>query len=157
MFKHYRCAVRFCLFVFCESYSCYICYKSISFLDVIQNGSFTLEGHLNAQVTSPVARFGFTVASIGDVNGDGYEDIAVGAPLEDQLSISSSFGSIYIFNGDKDKIKSSFSQVRVFLGITSTTPREGRACVFVEDARRKDFHILFALMGEKFADVRWFI
>ncbi|KFR05483.1 Integrin alpha-E, partial [Opisthocomus hoazin] len=75
-----------------------------------ENGSFTLEGHLNAQVTSPVARFGFTVASIGDVNGDGYEDIAVGAPLEDQLSISSSFGSIYIFNGDKDKIKSSFSQ-----------------------------------------------
>uniref|UniRef100_A0A8B9PQ77 Integrin subunit alpha E n=1 Tax=Apteryx owenii TaxID=8824 RepID=A0A8B9PQ77_APTOW len=61
-------------------------------------------------VTSPFARFGFTVASIGDINRDGYEDIAVGAPLEDQLSNSSSFGSIYIFNGDKDGIKSSFSQ-----------------------------------------------
>lgn len=72
------------------------------------------------QVTSPFARFGFTVASIGDINGDGYEDIAVGAPLEDQLSNSSSFGSIYIFNGDKDKIKSSFSQVRVLLGIGSS-------------------------------------
>ncbi|KAK2537411.1 Itgae [Columba guinea] len=75
-----------------------------------ESGSFTLEGHLNVQVTSPVARFGFTVASIGDINGDGYEDIAVGAPLEDWLSNSSSFGSIYIFNGDKDNIKSSFSQ-----------------------------------------------
>ncbi|NXI64673.1 ITAE protein, partial [Anseranas semipalmata] len=75
-----------------------------------ETGSFTLEGHLNVQVTTPFARFGFTVASIGDINGDGYEDIAVGAPLEDQLSNSSSFGSIYIFNGDKDKIKSSFSQ-----------------------------------------------
>uniref|UniRef100_A0A8B9PM67 Integrin subunit alpha E n=1 Tax=Apteryx owenii TaxID=8824 RepID=A0A8B9PM67_APTOW len=75
-----------------------------------ETGSFTLEGHLNVQVTSPFARFGFTVASIGDINRDGYEDIAVGAPLEDQLSNSSSFGSIYIFNGDKDGIKSSFSQ-----------------------------------------------
>ncbi|XP_074888940.1 LOW QUALITY PROTEIN: integrin alpha-E [Buteo buteo] len=75
-----------------------------------ESGSFTLKGHLNVQGTSPFARFGFTVASIGDINGDGYEDIAVGAPLEDQLSNSSAFGSIYIFNGDKDKIKSSFSQ-----------------------------------------------
>ncbi|XP_042647355.1 integrin alpha-E [Tyto alba] len=75
-----------------------------------ETGSFTLKGHLNVQVTSPFARFGFAVASIGDINGDGYEDIAVGAPLEDWLSNSSSFGSIYIFNGDKDKIKSSFSQ-----------------------------------------------
>ncbi|XP_009571887.1 PREDICTED: integrin alpha-E [Fulmarus glacialis] len=75
-----------------------------------ETGSFTMKGHLNVQVTSPFARFGFTVASIGDINGDGYEDIAVGAPLEDQLSNSFSFGSIYIFNGDKDKIKSSFSQ-----------------------------------------------
>nr|XP_009671316.1 PREDICTED: integrin alpha-E [Struthio camelus australis] len=75
-----------------------------------ETGSFTLEGHLNGQVTSPFARFGFTVASIGDINRDGYEDVAVGAPLEDQLSNSSSFGSIYIFNGDKDRIKSSFSQ-----------------------------------------------
>uniref|UniRef100_A0A8B9NI32 Integrin subunit alpha E n=1 Tax=Accipiter nisus TaxID=211598 RepID=A0A8B9NI32_9AVES len=77
-----------------------------------ESGSFTLKGHLNVQGTSPFARFGFTVASIGDINGDGYEDIAVGAPLEDQLSNSSAFGSIYIFNGDKDKIKSSYSQVR---------------------------------------------
>ncbi|GAB0198010.1 integrin alpha-E [Grus japonensis] len=75
-----------------------------------KTGSFTMEGHLNVQVTSPFARFGFTVASIGDINGDGYEDIAVGAPLEDQLLNSSSFGSIYIFNGDKDKIRSCFSQ-----------------------------------------------
>ncbi|XP_074969739.1 integrin alpha-E [Phalacrocorax aristotelis] len=75
-----------------------------------ETGSFTMKGHLNVQVTSPLARFGFTVASIGDINGDGYEDVAVGAPLEDRISNSSSFGSIYIFNGDKDEIRSTFSQ-----------------------------------------------
>uniref|UniRef100_A0A8B9ZKC8 Integrin subunit alpha E n=1 Tax=Anas platyrhynchos TaxID=8839 RepID=A0A8B9ZKC8_ANAPL len=75
-----------------------------------ETGSFTLEGHLNVQVTTQFARFGFTMASIGDINGDGYEDIAVGAPLEGHLSNSSSFGSIYIFNGEKDKIRSSYSQ-----------------------------------------------
>ncbi|EOA98694.1 Integrin alpha-E, partial [Anas platyrhynchos] len=75
-----------------------------------ETGSFTLEGHLNVQVTTQFARFGFTMASIGDINRDGYEDIAVGAPLEGHLSNSSSFGSIYIFNGEKDKIRSSYSQ-----------------------------------------------
>ncbi|NXN99223.1 ITAE protein, partial [Rhinopomastus cyanomelas] len=75
-----------------------------------ETGLFTPEEPLHVQVTSPSARFGFTVASVGDINGDGYADIAVGAPLEDQLSGHSSFGSVYIFNGDKDKIKSPFSQ-----------------------------------------------
>ncbi|NXT82050.1 ITAE protein, partial [Zapornia atra] len=75
-----------------------------------ETGLFTMKGHLDVQVTSPFARFGFTVASIGDINGDGYEDVAVGAPLEDRLPNSSSFGSIYIFNGDRDEIRSSFSQ-----------------------------------------------
>ncbi|KAM6338303.1 LOW QUALITY PROTEIN: integrin alpha-E [Alca torda] len=55
---------------------------------------------------------GFTVASIGNIDRAGYEDVAVGPPpppLEDQLS-NSFFGSIYLFNADKDEIKSSFSQ-----------------------------------------------
>ncbi|XP_026717705.1 integrin alpha-E [Athene cunicularia] len=43
--------------------------------------SFTLKGHLNVQVTSPSARFGFTVPGVGNITGDGSEDIAVGAPL----------------------------------------------------------------------------
>lgn len=105
--------------------------KGISFSGVFQTGSFTLEGHLNVQVTTQFARFGFTMASIGDINRDGYEDIAVGAPLEGHLSNSSSFGSIYIFNGEKDKIRSSYSQVRVLLGLVSSPLWEGKACVFV--------------------------
>ncbi|XP_065428997.1 integrin alpha-E isoform X7 [Chrysemys picta bellii] len=76
----------------------------------LQNGYFSWVGHLSVQTPSPFARFGFTVASIGDISRDGYADIAVGAPLEDRLSDSSTFGSIYIYNGDKNGIRSTFSQ-----------------------------------------------
>uniref|UniRef100_A0A674I8U4 Integrin subunit alpha E n=1 Tax=Terrapene triunguis TaxID=2587831 RepID=A0A674I8U4_9SAUR len=76
----------------------------------LQNGYFSWVGHLSVQTPSPFARFGFTVASIGDISRDGYADIAVGAPLEDRLLDSSTFGSIYIYNGDKSGIRSTFSQ-----------------------------------------------
>uniref|UniRef100_A0A8C8SE85 Integrin subunit alpha E n=1 Tax=Pelusios castaneus TaxID=367368 RepID=A0A8C8SE85_9SAUR len=75
-----------------------------------ENGAFLRTGHLNVQTPSPFARFGFSVASIGDINKDGYEDVVIGAPLEDRLSHHSSFGSIYIYNGYKNGIRSAFSQ-----------------------------------------------
>ncbi|XP_052473007.1 integrin alpha-E isoform X5 [Carassius gibelio] len=49
------------------------------------------------------ARFGAAIASIGDIDGNKFNDIAVGAPLE-----SDSAGSIYIYNGFKDGL--TFSQ-----------------------------------------------
>uniref|UniRef100_A0A8C4Y2E9 Integrin subunit alpha E n=1 Tax=Gopherus evgoodei TaxID=1825980 RepID=A0A8C4Y2E9_9SAUR len=76
----------------------------------LKNGFFSCVGHLSVQAPSAFARFGFTVASIGDINKDGYVDVAVGAPLEDRLLDSSTFGSIYIYNGDKNGIRSTFSQ-----------------------------------------------
>ncbi|XP_019366750.1 PREDICTED: integrin alpha-E [Gavialis gangeticus] len=75
-----------------------------------ESGSFTLAGHLHVQLLSAFARFGFALASIGDISRDGYVDVAVGAPLEDQFSSSSAFGSVYIFNGNHDGIRSPFSQ-----------------------------------------------
>uniref|UniRef100_A0A8C0JD41 Integrin subunit alpha E n=1 Tax=Chelonoidis abingdonii TaxID=106734 RepID=A0A8C0JD41_CHEAB len=65
---------------------------------------------LSSAIPSAFARFGFTVASIGDISKDGYVDVAVGAPLEDRLLDSSTFGSIYIYNGDENGIRSTFSQ-----------------------------------------------
>lgn len=50
-------------------------------------------------------RFGSSVASPGDLNRDGFKDIVIGAPLEDDGQ-----GSIYIFNGKDGGIISTNSQ-----------------------------------------------
>ncbi|XP_048017036.1 integrin alpha-E isoform X2 [Megalobrama amblycephala] len=51
------------------------------------------------------ARFGAAIASIGDIDGNSFNDVAVGAPLETDSS-----GSIYIYNGFKDGLQVAFSQ-----------------------------------------------
>lgn len=55
-----------------------------------------------------MGRFGTTIASLADLNGDGLRDVAIGAPLEDDNR-----GAVYIFLGDKNNgMRSTFSQVR---------------------------------------------
>ncbi|KFQ16878.1 Integrin alpha-4, partial [Merops nubicus] len=54
---------------------------------------------------SYAARFGESIASLGDIDNDGFEDVAIGAPQEDNLK-----GAIYIYNGRQDGITPSFSQ-----------------------------------------------
>uniref|UniRef100_A0A3Q3MM12 Integrin alpha-L-like n=1 Tax=Labrus bergylta TaxID=56723 RepID=A0A3Q3MM12_9LABR len=51
-------------------------------------------------------RFGTTIASLADLNGDALRDVAVGAPLEDENR-----GVVYIYLGDRRRgMRSSFSQ-----------------------------------------------
>ena len=61
-------------------------------------------------VTVPsMGRFGTTISSLADLNGDGLRDVAVGAPHEDNNG-----GAVYIFLGDKHKgIRKTYSQVRL--------------------------------------------
>nr|XP_028564540.1 LOW QUALITY PROTEIN: integrin alpha-E [Podarcis muralis] len=75
-----------------------------------QANNFTLQRHLHSQLGSLFSRFGFAMASIGDVDQDGLGDVAIGAPLEDHGSSPNSFGSVYIFNGGKDGLRDPFSQ-----------------------------------------------
>ncbi|XP_071102505.1 integrin alpha-4-like isoform X1 [Haliotis cracherodii] len=63
-----------------------------------------LEAELSGSNT-PASRFGTTVGNIGDVNRDGYQDIAVGAPFED-----GGRGVVYIYNGAKSGLHKKFSQ-----------------------------------------------
>ncbi|XP_053971338.1 integrin alpha-PS1 isoform X1 [Hylaeus volcanicus] len=50
------------------------------------------------------SRFGFALTNLGDLNKDGYEDIAIGAPYENK-------GAVYIYLGSKNGIITVPSQV----------------------------------------------
>ncbi|KAM4859175.1 integrin alpha-4 [Thomomys bottae] len=51
------------------------------------------------------ARFGESIVNLGDIDNDGFADVAIGAPQEEDLR-----GAIYIYNGREDGISSTFSQ-----------------------------------------------
>ncbi|XP_010642319.1 integrin alpha-2 [Fukomys damarensis] len=51
------------------------------------------------------ARFGSAIAALSDINMDGYNDVIVGSPLENQNS-----GAVYIYNGDQGTIRTKYSQ-----------------------------------------------
>lgn len=94
-----------------------------------------LRSQLNVTVPS-MGRFGTTISSLADLNGDGLRDVAVGAPLEDNNS-----GAVYIYIGDRHNgIHDLFSQVRKTMGCTIFVVVETVLC-----SRRKNtnFHGIF--------------
>ena len=48
----------------------------------------------------PGAKFGATLANVGDLDGDGYKEFAVGAPFE-----NGGEGAVYIYRGAESGIK----------------------------------------------------
>uniref|UniRef100_A0A671UMR4 Integrin, alpha 1 n=1 Tax=Sparus aurata TaxID=8175 RepID=A0A671UMR4_SPAAU len=51
------------------------------------------------------ARFGTAIAAITDLNLDGYNDVAIGAPFENDHR-----GAVYIYHGDKNSLKEKYVQ-----------------------------------------------
>jgi len=49
-------------------------------------------------------RFGFSIANLGDLNKDGYEDVAIGAPYEGS-------GAVYIYLGSDNGLITEPAQV----------------------------------------------
>ncbi|CAH1225018.1 ITGA4 [Branchiostoma lanceolatum] len=51
------------------------------------------------------SRFGVAIEAIGDINKDGFQDVAIGAPFEDDKK-----GAVYIYHGTKDGLNSTYAQ-----------------------------------------------
>ncbi|MGB0133703.1 integrin alpha [Dokdonella sp.] len=67
------------------------------------NGLNTLVDVVRLESNQAGARFGHSVASAGDVNGDGYTDLIVGAPRYDTLSVDA--GAMFVFLGGSSGIE----------------------------------------------------
>ncbi|KAF7649229.1 hypothetical protein LDENG_00144830 [Lucifuga dentata] len=64
-----------------------------------------VEGVLEIRNGGQNARFGSSLAPVPDLNGDGFNDLVVGAPLEDDHK-----GAIYVFFGQYNRIIPKFKQ-----------------------------------------------
>ena len=83
-----------------NSHSCFL--HSHQRADCLSDRQLVLKG-----VAGERGRFGSSLAPLPDLNSDGFNDLAVGAPLENNGQ-----GSIYIFHGDGRKtINPMYSQV----------------------------------------------
>lgn len=58
------------------------------------------------------ARFGTAIAAVPDLNLDGFNDIVIGSPLENDHR-----GAVYIYHGSKKSIKEKYVQVKNLVSI----------------------------------------
>lgn len=72
----------------------------------IPQNRFILEGALEIHNGGQNARFGSSLAPVPDLNGDGFNDLVVGAPLEDDHK-----GAIYVFFSQHNRIIRKYKQV----------------------------------------------
>uniref|UniRef100_A0A7N6ADZ2 VWFA domain-containing protein n=1 Tax=Anabas testudineus TaxID=64144 RepID=A0A7N6ADZ2_ANATE len=71
----------------------------------IYRNRFILEGSLEIYNGGQNARFGSSLAPVPDLNGDGFNDLVVGAPLEDDHK-----GAIYVFFSQHNRILRKYKQ-----------------------------------------------
>lgn len=87
---------------FHDTYWEFCCNSAFSFLKGILNQHQFLEGPEG----TGNARFGSAIAALSDINMDGFNDVIVGSPVENENS-----GAVYIYNGHQGTIHTKYSQV----------------------------------------------
>ncbi|XP_037339526.2 integrin alpha-2 [Pungitius pungitius] len=75
------------------------------YLFSVTKGILNEQGFLIGPPSTEDARFGMAISAVPDLDLDGYNDIVVGAPLEDKGK-----GVIYIYNGENKALNKQFSQ-----------------------------------------------
>ncbi|XP_019743363.1 integrin alpha-2 [Hippocampus comes] len=75
------------------------------YLFTVTRGILNEQGFLKGSPPTENARFGMAMSAIPDLDLDGYNDVVVGAPLDDKGR-----GVIYIYNGRKKTLDKQFSQ-----------------------------------------------
>ncbi|KAG4071617.1 hypothetical protein HA402_011771 [Bradysia odoriphaga] len=68
------------------------------------SAGFSLKSILRSDIESAGGRFGMAISKIGDINQDGFNDLAVGAPYENE-------GAVYIYLGGPDGLANKPSQI----------------------------------------------
>ncbi|XP_066486479.1 integrin alpha-X-like [Tiliqua scincoides] len=67
--------------------------------------TFTCGEELRGVPKNPLGRFGTSIAELGEITGDRWTDVAIGAPMEDNGQ-----GAVYIFQGTSRSINQTYSQ-----------------------------------------------
>ncbi|XP_077378908.1 integrin alpha-2 [Festucalex cinctus] len=75
------------------------------YLFTVTKGILNEQGFLIGSPPTENARFGMAMSAIPDLDLDGYNDVVVGAPLEDKGR-----GVVYVYNGRKKTLDKQFSQ-----------------------------------------------
>ncbi|XP_034003972.1 LOW QUALITY PROTEIN: integrin alpha-11-like [Trematomus bernacchii] len=91
--------------------------------------SFVLQGALQVSDRSQNARLGSALAQIPDMNGDGFRELVVGAPLEDDHQ-----GALYVFYGHQKTLQHRFRQRVSAAGLSSGLQYFGQSLHGVLDA-----------------------
>uniref|UniRef100_A0A672LN46 Integrin subunit alpha 10 n=1 Tax=Sinocyclocheilus grahami TaxID=75366 RepID=A0A672LN46_SINGR len=82
----------------------------------LDGDGFAPNGTLHSQKKAQDARFGYAMAVAPDLNHDGYADLLVGAPLEDDHQ-----GALYIYHGDEYYIIPQYKQVNIRPAVVTTS------------------------------------
>lgn len=83
-----------------------MCFTSIPF-DLLLKGILDKREVLQGPEGLENAQYGSAITAVSDIDLDGFNDVIVGAPLENENT-----GAIYIYNGKQKTLHTKYSQVR---------------------------------------------